>query len=106
MGDNVYQMKMPSSYVDMDSPEIEYDGGFNWTKALYITAAIGAAIAVSGFVVGGVAAYWGGSIPSGTQLAFARKLSGTAIKMMVGGGFLGLAAGGGALISQGPGGSD
>lgn len=106
MGDNVDQMIMPSSYVDMNSDEIEYDGGFDWSKALYITAAVGAAIAVCGFGVGGVAAFWGGSIPSGTELAFARTLSGVGIKMIVGGGFLGMTAGGGAMIAKGPGGSD
>ena len=106
MGDNVNQMIMPSSYVDMDSDEIEYDGGFDWSKALFITAAVGAAIAVGGFGVGGVAAFWGGSIPSGTELAFARTLSGVGIKMIVGGGFLGMAAGGGSMIVKGPGGSD
>lgn len=90
----------------MTPDEIEYDGGFDWSKALYITAAVGAAIAVCGFGVGGVAAFWGGSIPSGTELAFARTLSGVEIKMIVGGGFLGMTAVGGAMIAKGPGGSD
>ena len=102
----VNQMKMPSSYVDMNLEEIQYDGGFDWSKALYITAAVGAAIAVAGFGVGGVAAYWGGTLASGTELAFARTLSGVAIKMIVGGGFLGMATAGGAMIVDGPGKSD
>ena len=106
VGNTVNQMKMPSSYVDMNLEEIQYDGGFDWTKALYITAAVGAAIAVSGFGVGAVAAYWGGSLASGTELAFARTLSGVAIKMILGGGFLGMTTVGGAIISQGPGNSD
>ena len=105
MGDVVYQMKMPASYVDMDSAEIQYDGGFDWPKALMIVAAVGALVAVSGFGVGGVAAYWGGSIPSGAELAFARTLSGIGVKMIVGGGFVGVAAGGGSMIAQGPGAS-
>ena len=41
----------------MTPDEIEYDGGFDWSKALYITAAVGAAIAVCGFGVGRVAAF-------------------------------------------------
>ena len=65
MGDVVYQMKMPASYVDMDSAEIQYDGGFDWSKALMIVAAVGAVVAIGGLGVGGVAAAWGGSIPSG-----------------------------------------
>ena len=105
MGDVVYQMKMPASYVDMDSAEIQYDGGFDWSKALMIVAAVGAVVAIGGLGVGGVAAYWGGTLASGAELAFARTLSGVAIKMIVGGGFVGMAAGGGSMIIQGPGAS-
>ena len=44
---NVNRMVMPSSYVDMDSDEIEYNGGFNMWKAVEW---VGAAAAIAGGV--------------------------------------------------------
>ena len=43
----VNKMVMPSNYVDMDSDEIEYDGGFNVWKAVEY---VGAAVAFAGAV--------------------------------------------------------
>ena len=105
MVNDACQMVMPSSYVDMDSKDLQYDGGFSWSKALYIVAGVGAGIALSGFAVGAVAAAWGGTLASGTELAFARYLSGIAIEMIVGGAGLGVVAAGSAKIIDGPGSS-
>ncbi|MBE6524881.1 MAG: hypothetical protein E7Z65_08490 [Thermoplasmata archaeon] len=106
MGNNVNQMKMPTSYLDMDSAEIQYKGGFSWVKALFIVAAVGAVIAVSGLAVGAVGVSWGGALASGAELATGRAIVGVGLSMLVGGGFLGVTAGGGAMIAQGPGRSD
>lgn len=37
MENKVVQMEMPSLFADMDSADMQYDGGFDWPKALMIT---------------------------------------------------------------------
>lgn len=37
-------LEMPRDYVDMDASELEYDGGFNWGKAIGLTIAIAGGI--------------------------------------------------------------
>lgn len=34
MNANAYEITMPSNYSEMDTNELEYDGGFNWGLAL------------------------------------------------------------------------
>lgn len=46
--EKITEMKMPSSYVDMNSSELEYDGGTDWKKVGTIIGIAAAAIAVIG----------------------------------------------------------
>ena len=50
----ITEMKMPSDYVDMNSDEIEYDGGTDWKRVgtiLGIAAGAIAAIALTTFLI-------------------------------------------------------
>jgi len=80
---NVYEMKMPTNYVDMNTSELEYTGGWDWWKTVCAISTIvggvgtvgtGCTVAVTtgwsgvGCVVGGsVAAVGAGFVIQGFQ---------------------------------------
>jgi len=51
------ELKMPSSYVDMNAKELEYDGGFNWKHALEAVAIIGIGAFVGGASIAAFTSY-------------------------------------------------
>jgi len=63
------EMKMPSNYVDMNSDELEYDGGTDWKRVgtiIGISAAAIAVIALTTILImrgGGPATQLAGEVP-------------------------------------------
>ena len=65
MNNATYTMKMPTNYIEMDSSEMQYDGGWSWKATLWTcvaAAALGTIIAAAaamplaaGIVVGTIA---------------------------------------------------
>ena len=58
MNNAAYAMKMPTSYVEMTSTDLEYDGGWSWKKfwtgmaiASLVVAAVFAPMAAVGSVI-------------------------------------------------------
>ena len=90
-------LKMPKQYVDMDAQEMEYDGGFSWSKIGTIVMAVGVAAIVGGMLVGGIGAAI--AYGPGEQAAM-----GLGLKIMGAGGVATL-AGGGMMAADGPGGN-
>ncbi len=51
-------LKMPTNYVDMSESEMEFDGGWSWSKFFAVVGIVGAAIigcGVAGALVGAIA---------------------------------------------------
>ncbi len=88
---------MPKEYVDMDAQELEYDGGFSWSKVGTIVMAVGIAAIVGGMLVGGIGAAI--AYGPGEQAAM-----GLGLKIMGAGGVATL-VGVGLTAADGPGGT-
>ena len=98
MNNATYTMKMPTNYVEMDSSEMEYDGGWSWNKFFAVTAIVGAVVAGIGAAIltGGAAAFiiGGGALYAGTAATTAMAVGatilgvGSTVSMVSGGGFL------------------
>ena len=59
MNNATYTLKMPTNYVEMDSSEMQYDGGWSWNKVFFTAAIVGAVIAGVGAAIltGGATAF-------------------------------------------------
>ena len=90
-------MELPSSFAEMDSADMQYDGGFNWSKALMITSVVCLSVAAIGMgtaVVGSTC-----FTSTGTELAFGRYVTGIGFKITVAGAVPALFTGGGSIIA-------
>lgn len=91
------QMELPSSFAEMSSADMQYDGGFNWSKALMITSIVCLSVAAIGMgtaVIGSTC-----FTSTGTELAFGRAVAGVGFKITVAGGVPALFTAGGSIIA-------